>query len=87
MRFITNRLTHKNKILNGDYMNIFKRRKKIENISVDDAINFIKKHQKSLSQKCRGAYNRGDTELGRWWDCQACAIIDLIDELKNEFKE
>jgi hypothetical protein len=67
------------------YMNIFNRKKRAENI--DGVINFIDKHRKSLSQKCREAYDNGDFQSGKWWDCQACAMITLLDKLKKEFKQ
>lgn len=67
-------------------MNIFKYKKKNENITADDVINFIKKHQKTLTKKCKKSYSKGDFNSGRWWDCQSCAILTLLDELKKEFK-
>ena len=67
-------------------MSIFRRKKKTENINIDDVIDFINQHRKSLSQKCRKAYDNGNIESGRWWDCQACAMLVLLEELKKEFK-
>lgn len=67
-------------------MSIFNRRNKTENINVNDVINFIEKHRKLLSKKCREAYDNGNLDSGRWWDCQACAMIDLLDVFKKEFK-
>lgn len=68
-------------------MGIFKRKKKTENIDVDDVISFINQHKKLLSKKCRQAYDDGDISSGRWWDCQACAMLTLMDKFKNEFKQ
>ena len=67
-------------------MNIFKRKKKTKNLTVDEVIDFIEKHRKTLSKKCRKAYGDGNVSSGRWWDCQACAMITLVNELKKEFK-
>lgn len=62
-------------------MNIFKKKSDAYQI-----IRFIEDYQKELSQKCRNAYDSGDLHGGRWWDCQSCAMISLIKELKKEFK-
>ena len=65
-------------------MSIFKLNKK--KADIDQIIRFIEDHKKVLSGKCRNAYDSGDIQSGRWWDCQACAMISLINELKKEFK-
>lgn len=66
-------------------MYLFKYKK--TKVSIGEIIDFIDDHRRLLSQKCRTSYDSGNIESGRWWDCQACAMLTLIDRLKEEYKE
>ena len=66
-------------------MYLFKYKK--TKLSIDEIIDFIDDHRRLLSKKCKIAYENGNIESGRWWDCQACAMLTLVDRLKEEYKE
>ncbi len=60
-------------------------RKRKNDPSIDDVVRFVIRHMRELEKKSRKAFDEGRKESGRWWDCQACAMLTLLDALKDEY--